>query len=136
MAASFPAPELILYTEHSTFGGERELRAEDGRLTCSLQACEGMATDSVTPDAQAWKQLWDMLEFMRAWDWSGSYEDPKACDAVRWTLEIRWQKKLVTASGCQRWPGEAGQFRRFLGVLSEMAVCDCTPQVAPEPPLV
>jgi hypothetical protein len=73
---------------------------------------------------------------MRAWEWSGVYEDHEACDAVRWTLEIRWQEKAVNASGCQKWPGEPEQFRRFLGVLSEMAVCDCTPQVARPSPVV
>jgi len=136
MAVAFPAPELILYIEHSTFGGERELRSEGGTLTCSLQACEGMATDSVTPPPEAWQQLWAMLEYLRAWDWSGEYVDPTACDAARWSLEMRWQGKAVTASGCEKWPGEPGQFARFLRVLCEMAACECAPPVAPPSPVV
>ena len=136
MARTAAAPERILYTETSTFGGQRELRVHEGVLTCTLQACEGLATDSVTPERSAWQGLWELMEELRAWEWAGEYADPAACDAVRWELEVHWSGRHLRAAGCQRWPGAAGEFERFLGALREMATCDCRPQVTPKAAVV
>src|SRR5512141_1484976 len=94
------APEYFHYAESSLFGGLRHISIEEGVLTCTAcQGCEGQGVNSVRPPRQFWATLWNTLEELEAWDWSGYYGNLTVMDGVSWALDIDWRGRMLEASG-------------------------------------
>jgi hypothetical protein len=126
MTRTVPPPELLYYAESSLFGGLRYLRFEDGVMTCCLgHGVEGHGERAARIPALLWQRLWDLLEELEAWDWSGYYGNLTALDGLSWALDLSWEGRVLEASGYQSWPGKPRQFQRLMALLEEAG--------APEP---
>ena len=123
MDPDFPVPEALHYIESSLFGGTREIRVEKGSLTCtSGQGSEGgPAEKGGAPPQGTWPRLWDLLEELDAWHWSGYYGNLTVVDGVSWSLDISWKGRQLSAAGYHSWPGKDREFARLMTLLRRLA---------------
>lgn len=123
MDPDFPVPEVLHYIESSLFGGTREVRVENGKLACtSGQGAEGGPAESgVAPPPGTWRRLWQLMDEVDAWNWTGYYGNLTVVDGVSWSLDVVWNDRQLTAAGYHSWPGEARDFARVMTLLRRLA---------------